>query len=72
MIEIIIEPFNPLYHSLPGLKEMLNVCEAYAREYNILFDASKCKLLYFVKVHFGMQYVLFMSNSNRIDYIMSI
>ena len=36
--------------SLAGLKQMLNVCEHYANEYNILFtcNASKSKL-----VHFG-------------------
>ena len=27
--------------SLAGLKQMLNVCEDYAKEYNILFNASK-------------------------------
>ena len=32
---------NPLYPSLAGLKEMLNVCESYAKEYNILFNTSQ-------------------------------
>ena len=38
--------------SLAGLKQMLNVCEDYAKEYNILFNASKSKLMHFGKNYF--------------------
>ena len=36
--------------SLSGLKQMLNVCEDYAKEYNILFNASKSKLMHFGRI----------------------
>ena len=36
--------------SLAGLKQTLNVCEDFAKEYIILFDASKSKLMYFGKI----------------------
>ena len=35
--------------TLSGLQEMLNVCEDFAKDYNILFNASKSKLMYFGK-----------------------
>ena len=38
--------------TISGLREMLNICEDYANDYNILFNASKSKLIYF-----GKQYV---------------
>ena len=44
--------------SLAGLKQMLNVCEDYAKEYNILFNASKSKLMHFGKNYFGGQHDL--------------
>ena len=47
--------------SLAGLKQMLNVCEDYAKEYNILFNASKSKLMHFGKNYFDAQHVLHMS-----------
>ena len=35
--------------TLSGLQEMLNICEDYAKDYNILLNASKSKLMYFGK-----------------------
>ena len=35
--------------TLSGLQEMLNICEDYAKDYNILFNASKSKLMYLGK-----------------------
>ena len=55
--------------SLAGLKQMLNVCEDYAKEYNILFNASKSKLMHFGKNYYDAQYVLHMSNGSKIDYV---
>ena len=52
--------------SLAGLKQMLNVCEDYAKEYNILFNASK---LHFGKNYLDAQHVLHMSNGSKIDYV---
>ena len=43
---------TPLCLSLAGLKQMLNVCEDYAKEYNISFNASKSKLMHFGKNYF--------------------
>ena len=55
--------------SLAGLKQMLNVFEDYAKEYNILFNASKSKLMHFGKKYFDAQHVLHMSNGSKIDYV---
>ena len=48
---------------------MLNVCEDYAKEYNILFNAPKNKLMHFGKNYFGEQHVLYMSNCSNIDFV---
>ena len=55
--------------SLVGLKQMLNVCEDYAKECNILFNASKSKLMHFGNNYFGVQHVFQMFNGSKIDYI---
>ena len=55
--------------SLAGLKQMLNVCEDFAKEYNILFNASKSKLMHSGKNYFDAQHVLHMSNGSNIDYV---
>ena len=54
---------------LAGLKQMLNVCEDYAKEYNILFNVSKSKLVHFGKTCFDGQLVLHMTNGRKIDYV---
>ena len=38
-----------LYNFFSGLKEMLNMCERYANDKKITFNASKSYLLYFSK-----------------------
>ena len=48
---------------------MLNVCEDYAKEYNILFNTSKSKLIQFGKNYFDAQHVLHMSNGSEFDYV---
>ena len=35
--------------SVTGIKEMLNMCEKYARKYDILFNGTKSQLLCFSK-----------------------
>ena len=36
--------------SFTGIKEMLHICEKYARKYDILFNPTKNQLLYVVKI----------------------
>ena len=36
--------------SFTGIKELLNICEKYARKYDILFIATKSQILYLVKI----------------------
>ena len=55
--------------SLAGLIQMLDVCEDYAKEYNILFNASKSKLMHFGNNYFDAQHVLHVSNGSKIDYV---
>ena len=55
--------------SLAGLKQMLTVCEDYAKGCNILFNASKSKLMHFGRNYFDGQHVLHMSNGSKIDYV---
>ena len=55
--------------TLSGLQEMLNICEDYAKNYNILFNASKSKLMYFGKNDVNCHDLLFMSNGSKIDYV---
>ena len=54
--------------SFTGIKEMLNICEKYARKYDILFNATKSQLLYFVKDsnNDDIQPVLSMDNGKKI------
>ena len=46
---------------------MLSACEDYAKEYNILFNASKSKLMHFGNNYFDEQHVLHMSNCSKIE-----
>ena len=55
--------------TLNGLQEMLNICEDYAKDYNILFNDSKSKLMYFGKNDVNCHDFLFMSNGSKIDYV---
>ena len=55
--------------SLTGLKEMLNTCEAYAKDYNILFNAKKSKLMYFGRNNINTNNMMSMSNGTRIDFV---
>ena len=55
--------------TLSGLREMLNICEDYAKDYNILFNASKSKLMYFGNNDVNCHDLLFMSNGRKIDYV---
>ena len=36
--------------SFSGMKEMLSICEQYAHDNNIMFNASKSQLIYFGKI----------------------
>ena len=57
--------------SFTGIKEMLNICEKYARKYDILFNATKSQLLYFGKDsnNDNIQPVLSMDNGKKIPYV---
>ena len=50
---------------------MLNICEKYARKYDILFNATKSQLLYFGKDSNkdNVQPVLIMDNGKEIPYV---
>ena len=50
-----------LFTSLTGLKEMLNTCEVYAKDYNILFNAKKSKLMYFGRNNINTNNMMSMS-----------
>ena len=57
--------------SFTGIKKMLNICEKYARKYDILFNATKSQLLYFGKDsnNDNVQPVLRMDNGKKIPYV---
>ena len=57
--------------SFAGIKEMLNICEKYARKYDILFNATKSQLLYFRKDgnNDNVQPVLSMDTGKKIPYV---
>ena len=55
--------------TLSGLQEMLNVCEDFSKDYNILFNASKSKLMYFGKDNLHCENLLCMSNSSSIEFV---
>ena len=55
--------------SLTGLKEMLNTCEAYAKDYNILLNAKKSKLMYFGRNNINTNNMMSMSNGTGIDFV---
>ena len=55
--------------TLSGLQEMLNVCENFAKDYNILFNASKSKLMYFGKDNLNCENLLYMSNGSSIEFV---
>ena len=57
--------------SFPHIKEMLNICEKYARMYHILFNATKSQLLYFSRYsnNDNVQPVLSMDNGKKIPYV---
>ena len=48
---------------------MLNVCEDFAKDYNILFNASKSKLMYFGKNNLNCENQLCMSNGSSIAFV---
>ena len=55
--------------TLSGLQEMLNVCEDFAKDYNILFNASKSKLMYFGKNNLNCENLLYMFNGSSIEFV---
>ena len=48
---------------------MLNVCEDFAKDYNILFNASKNKLICFGKDNINCENLLCMSNGSSIAFV---
>ena len=55
--------------SLTGLKEMLHTCEDYAKDYNILYNAKKSKLMYFGRNIISANNIRSMSNGTMIDVV---
>ena len=55
--------------TLSGLQEMLNACEDFATDYNILFNASKMKLMYIGKNNLNCENLLCMSNGSSIEFV---
>ena len=53
--------------TLTGLKCMLDICENYADEYKILFNASKSQLLHFTKSNTQEKITLEMNNNKTIE-----
>ena len=53
--------------TLTGLKCMLTICETYADEYKILFNASKSPLLHFTKSNTQEKNTLVMNNNKIIE-----
>ena len=49
--------------TLTGLKYMLSICDNYANEYKILFNASKSQLLHFTKSVHKKKHTLEMENN---------
>ena len=48
---------------------MLNTCEVYAKDYNILFNAKKSKLMYFGRNNINTNNMMSMSNGTMIDFV---
>ena len=48
---------------------MLNTCEAYAKDYNILFSAKKCKLMHFGRNNININNMMSMSNGTMSDFV---
>ena len=63
------DDFTLLCLSLTGLKEMLNTCEVYTKEYNNLFNAKISKLMYFGRNNINTNDVMSMSNDTMINLI---
>ena len=58
--------------SFSGIKEMLNICERFANNNKILFNASKSQLLYFSKKDDSMHVrrpILRMSHGQMVPYV---
>ena len=57
--------------SFTSVKEMLNICEKYAKNYDILYNAFKSQLLYFGKDsnNDNIQPVLSIDNGKKILYV---
>ena len=60
--------------SFTDIKEMLNICEKYARQYDILFNATKSQLLYFGKDsnNDNVQPVLSMDNGKKVLMLLNV
>ena len=55
--------------STSGLKEMLKICEDYASDYNIIFNAKKSKLMDFGRNKMNTKTTISMANGCTIDYV---
>ena len=55
--------------SISGLKEMLKICEDYASDYNIIFNAKKSKLMHFGSNKMNTKTTISMANGCTIDYV---
>ena len=58
-----------LYSTVSGMKEMLKTCENFAKQHDILFNASKSQLLWFGKGKKPINTNLKMENGQVIPYV---
>ena len=61
------DDLNLISPTLTGLKCMLAICENYADEYKILFNASQSQLLHFIKSSTQEKITLEMKNNKIIE-----
>ena len=55
--------------SISGLKGMFKICEDYASDYNIIFNAKKRKLMRFGRNKMNIKTTISMANGCTIDYV---
>ena len=58
--------------TVSGMKEMLKTCETFAKQHDILFNASKSQLLWFGKGKKIINISLKMENGQVIPYMLTV
>ena len=63
------DDINLVCHTVSGMKEMLKTCETFAKQHDILINASKSQLLWFGKGKKNITISLKIENSQVIPYV---